>query len=172
MKEAIGGMYTFQALFIFIVLVCGILLFSFNYVKSFKVKNDLINVIEQYEGFSEDAASKANLVMRQYEYSFAVDDPYVNYCRNHFDDAYVLEYGGRSYVFCVSCNLVDAEGGTTSTAKYKGARYTVGTFVNVEIPLLRNLFEATGSFLTVTGSTDLIYSSGNNSELCNAAKVD
>jgi len=52
-KEAMGGVFTMQAILVFLVLATGLLAFSVSYTKSFRVKNEIRRIIEQYEGLTE-----------------------------------------------------------------------------------------------------------------------
>ena len=47
----------------------------------------------------------------------------------------------------------------TRALLYKGAYYTVATFVNVDLPLVNNLLPFAGNLFLVKGETALIYSS-------------
>ena len=168
MKEAIGGIYSIQALVVFIILVMSLLAYSVNYTKSFKVKNELIHLIEQFEGLTEDSTAKIDSVLEHYTYNVPNVQLYENMCAEMGYQSYTANLpNGTDAVFCVKCDLADIKGTQVSGLKYKGSYYSVVTFVNIEIPIISQLFPRTGSFLKITGQTDLIYSSGNNSEICN-----
>lgn len=162
MKEAMGGIFSIQTVLIFIVLVCGLLLFSVSYTRSFRVKNELRRVIEKYEGLTEDSEDEINRVMKKYNYSFNNYGRYEQICERAGYNAYVEDNG----VFCYKCNLISE----SESDKYKGAYYTIATFVNVDIPLINKIFEYAASYLRIEGETALIYSSGNNSEICSNAR--
>lgn len=172
MKDAIGGIFSIQAIMIFIVLAMGLLLFSVNYTKAFKVKNDIRRVIEEYEGLTESASVKINNIADRYTYTFSNPNGYVNVCEDIGYKAYQSTTSkNNEVVFCVKCDLVNSEGTQEGKKKYKGAVYTVATFVNIDIPLIRNLFPKAAGFLRIQGETALIYSSGTNTELCQYANA-
>lgn len=52
MRESIGGSWLLGFVVLFIVLFSSYLAISINYSKAFKVKNKIINIIEQSEGFT------------------------------------------------------------------------------------------------------------------------
>ena len=81
MKEAIGGIYSIQALVIFIILVMSLLAYSVNYTKAFKVKNELIHLIEQFEGLTEASVSKIDAVLEHYTYNVPNVKQYENQYR-------------------------------------------------------------------------------------------
>ena len=57
MKEAIGGSYIFQIVIVFIALFSTFIVYSVNYSKAFKVKNEVLDLIEQYQGFTKSNES-------------------------------------------------------------------------------------------------------------------
>ena len=52
MREAIGGTWLTGLVITFIVLFSGFLAYSINYTKAFRVKNEIINIIEKNEGYT------------------------------------------------------------------------------------------------------------------------
>lgn len=60
MRESIGGAWIITIVVLFIVLFSGYLAVSINYTKAFKVKNFIINTIEQNEGFSKYSGNDIN----------------------------------------------------------------------------------------------------------------
>lgn len=172
MKEAIGGIFTIQAIVIFLVLVSGLLAFSVNYTKAFKVKNDIRRVIEEFEGLTESASEKIDKIADKYTYNVTNPSTYVEICKRNGYKAYrSTTPNGNEIVFCVSCELANIEGNNQGNLKYKGSYYDVATFVTIDIPLINSFFPKAAGFLRVKGQTALIYSSGNNTELCRYAKV-
>ena len=51
MREAIGGSFLIRIVLIFVVFLIIFLAFLFSYARIYKIKNMLINRIEQYEGY-------------------------------------------------------------------------------------------------------------------------
>lgn len=52
MREAIGGTWITQLAIIFMLIFVAFLALSLNYTKAFKVKNELLTIIEKNEGFT------------------------------------------------------------------------------------------------------------------------
>ena len=163
MKEAFGGIFTMQALVVFLVLASGLLAFSVSYTKSFKVKNEIRRIVEQYEGLTEDAKLKIKDVAEKYNYNVSNPTFYVDACKDNGYHVGISETlsNGNSAVYCVKCELV-----STESLKHKGSYYTIATFVNIDIPIINKIFPKAAAFLQVKGETSLIYSSGNDTELC------
>lgn len=52
MRESIGGVFLIKIMVVFLVLYNSLLAIAVNYAIAFRVKNQIINLIEQYEGCS------------------------------------------------------------------------------------------------------------------------
>ena len=53
MRQAIGSTWILQLVIIFMLIFVAFLALSINYTKAFRVKNELVTMIEKYEGVSE-----------------------------------------------------------------------------------------------------------------------
>lgn len=53
MKEAIGGTLTFQIIMIFILIFVGIMAIGMNYATTFRAKNQMVHILEQYETYDK-----------------------------------------------------------------------------------------------------------------------
>ena len=60
MRESIGSTWVFMIVIVFILLFVSFLTLALTYSKSFKTKNELINIIEKYEGVSSDSVKVIN----------------------------------------------------------------------------------------------------------------
>lgn len=174
MKEAVGGIFTIQAVIIFLVLAIGLLLFSVNYTKAFKVKNDIRRVVEEYEGLTESASEKIDRVADKYSYHVSNYKSYIQICNSMpgYKAYHSTTSKGNEVVFCVKCDLADTIGTSNGKLQYKGSYYTIATFVDIDIPIINKIFPKAAGFLKVKGQTALIYSSGTNTELCQYAKTE
>jgi hypothetical protein len=50
MRESIGGLFLIKIMVVFIIVYNAILAIAVNYAMAFRVKNEIINLLEQYEG--------------------------------------------------------------------------------------------------------------------------
>ncbi len=60
MKEAIGTSMVFNLILIFTGVFIALLIGSLAYSKGFKVRNRIIDIIEQHEGYTEDSKIEIN----------------------------------------------------------------------------------------------------------------
>lgn len=155
MRDAIGGAMTLQIILIFMIIINCYLAFSVNYTKAFRVKNEIRNIIEKNEGLTCSAIEQVNELMLKVNYGVKNGD-------RECPDGYTpgsLDNG----LFCFKYQKVDVAGTSNSDSKYKGAYYTVLTFVDVDIPIFNKVFPKVALLnetFTSKGETALIYSSG------------
>ncbi len=60
MREAIGGTWLTQIVIIFMLIFVAFLALTLNYTKAFKMKNDIITIIEEREGITINKNGKLN----------------------------------------------------------------------------------------------------------------
>ena len=56
MRDAIGQVFALQVILIFVMLINGYMAYSVNYTRAFRVKNQIVNIIEEYEGTKNERA--------------------------------------------------------------------------------------------------------------------
>ena len=133
MREAIGGSFLFYIIIIFLGIYIAVLMFALAYVKAFKVKNQVISIIEVNEGYTQTAQDEINRYFDRNNQSLNVGP---RFCRNN--EAY-NENG-----FCIS-----------AYRRANRTTYTVRTAIILDIPIIR---EFVGMFgFSVSGETIAIY---------------
>lgn len=150
MRQSIGGAWIFGLVTVFILLFTAYLAVTINYSKVFKVKNDVVDIIEKEEGltFRESAADPGTI---QAIDRYLSSSSYNNYGNCNTDDGWYggLTDGKGKYQYCVKkINSFD------ENEKQK-AYYKVRLFFTLDLPVF-------GSFFTfgVTGETLNIYYPG------------
>ena len=166
MRDAISGAMTLQIIVIFMIIINCYLAFSVNYTKAFRVKNEIRSIVEKNEGMTCSAISQINDLMLKSNYK--MNTQFENWCSNNGYTVARLDAGS----FCYKYNKVDVTGTSNDLSTYKGAYYTIATFVNVDIPLVNNLLPFAGNLFLVKGETALIYSSGAVSGLPSGCSIN
>ena len=115
MKEAIGSSWMLGLAVTFIVLFTSYLAVSINYTRAFKVKNEIINIIESNQGFSQNTQNKIKTYLDTMGYANTVTN--ANDCTKYG------KYGAGGY--CVQKN----QNGS-------GYTYKVTTFIKIELPII------------------------------------
>ena len=168
MRDAVGGAMTIQIIIFFLVVINGYLAFTINYTKAFRVKNEIISIIERNEGFPEgqvgcssgsvaatSTACQIEEFLREVSYN-AEDYTDSGACTRNGEYLWDPMPGG----YCLLRQKVDQSGNSDPNATYMGSYYKVTTFVKIDIPIINNLFRSLSNLFAVTGETKLIYSSG------------
>ena len=168
MRESIGGALTLEIVIIFMVLVNSYLAYSVNYSKAFKVKNSIIDLIENNEGYpsgtavsctanntDDSFAGKLCAILNSYGYN-AKGYPAKDKGCSDVPHAPGLDDLG----ICIipHTNIIGQE---SVDNKYQGVYYTVYSYINIDLPIIRNIFEnMMPSVFRISGDTNIIYSSG------------
>lgn len=155
MKEAIGGTWILGIVIVFIVLFTSYLALSVNYSKAFKVKNKVIEIIEENEGLTSDAQTKITQYLN--DVGYFVYGP----CNREQDTDDLLENGYGDVVGC------EKKVAAANTQKYKYCvatrnagnddilqrkYYKVTVFFKFDLPLFDEVFT-----FPVTGETKAVY---------------
>lgn len=149
-----------QMILIFLIIVNCYLAFSVNYTKAFRVKNEIRSIIEKNEGLTCDAIDQINTLMGNVNYGVSYGD---RKCPDGYEEGNLT-----NGLFCYKISKVDVTGTSSSNALYKGAYYTILTFVDIDIPIFNKIFpnvSALNDVFATKGETALIYSSGTNTEV-------
>lgn len=126
MRDSVGGTFMIYALLIFLAVYVVFVAVAFNYARAFRVKNKVIDIIEQNEGISDYNDFSDISVLGQID-NYLRD---ISYIVNGIDDN---KCSGYEYIdkrgYCIDEYSTDIDG---DTVKY----YKVTTFVRLEIPFM------------------------------------
>lgn len=129
MREAIGGTFLIKLIMFFIVIYVAFLAIAVNYSIAFRVKNNIINLIEEYEGYE-----LAQRPIRNYISS-------VGYYRANTMSLSSGDCENKESGYCIR----------QLTSK-RGKYYKVTTYVSFDFPLLGRIMN-----FPVSGETRVIY---------------
>lgn len=124
MRDAFGGAFSIQLMLIFLILYVSFLCIALNYARAFRVKNEIINIIEQYEGYNDDVGVDISNYLRSSGYYISQGD--VNVCRG-------CDFHEPGY----STMEVNSHNSATNQKYYYVETYLVFTLpiVNVHFPI-------------------------------------
>ncbi|MEG1495169.1 MAG: hypothetical protein RSB99_02065 [Bacilli bacterium] len=168
MREAVGGAVTIQIIIIFLLIINSYLAFSVNYTKAFRVKNEIISIIEKNEGYTGDtgygncrSGDNACNQIANYLVGVAYNTKDYNCNQGERDDKFEKKQGG----YCLK-RVTEGTGNTNNPNNtYVGSHYVVKTFVKLSFPGLEKLLPIFSNVFAVKGETKTIYSSGTDTEL-------
>lgn len=135
MREAIGSTWLIGIVITFVAVFSAFLAYSISYTKAFRVKNELINIIEKNEGFytsshnldnisdddlKNDMSTEAQIFkyIKSIGYNYAVFDSGKKPCSSMYTGGYCLEK---------RCTT----GGESARTYYK-----VTTYISLSIPII------------------------------------
>lgn len=133
MKEAIGNSMVFNLIMIFVSVFIALLVGSIAYSKGFKVRNRIIDIVQQHEGYTAEAIEEIDENLANIGYRI-VDKECKQ--RNNADSIAESDYRYCLYEY------------TTSRGNY----YGVTVFIHFDIPLIGDFIE-----IPVYGETSLIF---------------
>lgn len=129
MRDAFGGTFMMYVFIIFLTVYCIFIAIAFNYARAFRVKNKVIDIIEQNEGITNynntsGAMGEIDTYLANANYRVGGITPNSAVCSDY-------EYVNSSRGYCIDRVEVtsDINGG-------KASYYRVQTFVKLEIPFL------------------------------------
>lgn len=149
MRDAIGGTFSLQIILFFLVVINAYLAFSVNYTKAFRIKNNIIAIIEQQEGYTTSSAlgdtdsAQTRIFNLMKSANYTIDRNSLR-CNEGYTQIYdTMQNAG----FCLQLHK-NADG---------SGYYSVITQVNIDIPIVNNILPLSGIF-SIKGETKSIYS--------------
>lgn len=143
MKEAIGTSMVFNLMMIFIGVMIALLIGSVSYSKGFKVRNRIMDRIEENNGFNEPAENAIYEDLKALGYRITQG----NNCEDKTGinvELLTQDNFSNEYNYCVYEY-------TTNKGKY----YGVTVFITVDIPLIGNYIN-----IPLYGETEIIFEKG------------
>ena len=131
MREAIGGAFLIKLVMFFVVVYVCFLSIGINYAITFRVKNQIINLIEAYEGYE-----LAKPHIEEYVAS-------VGYYNANVGSVTLVEEGNK---VCHSGYCIEEK------PSERGVYYRVTTYVSFDFPIIGQITN-----FPVSGETRIIY---------------
>lgn len=164
MRESIGGTWLLGFVLVFIVIFSAYLAVSINYTKAFKVKNRIINIIEENEGYTMYQSGSANFEAMSLEQLDAIPttDAKIYY---YLKD---IGYSRDNVTEATADKCFDGDADSFRTGGYcvqkicsgQGAYYKVMTFIKFQLPLIN--FKL---MIPISGETKTIFHTQDNQDI-------
>lgn len=142
MREAIGGTWLMQLVIIFMLIFVAFLALSLNYTKAFKMKNEVLTIIEKYEGLTngdEGSVAIINNYLKSNGYHTTKACPVGSYGVRSLDNSVATLVGKNDknkYYYCVT----KFKKNEISDKDKKKAYYKVNLFLKFNLPVLGDIF--------------------------------
>lgn len=133
MRDAFGGAFSIKLMLIFLILYVSFICVALNYARAFRVKNRIINIVEQYEGYCGNTREKIADEINSYLAStgYSVSESAVENVKGD-----CLNDMGRGY--CIYSNISNFSDECTARNIYTVETYMIFTIpiINVHFPIV------------------------------------
>ena len=140
MRDSFGGAFMLNMALVFIVVYIAFLAVAINYAKAFRVKNNVINILEQYQyagGSNEQAIREVEEYLPRASYNMSNNDKVEQHCEDQ-SNSFLTDHG-----VCII-----NESGRSSPMYFK-----VITYISIDFPFF-NIHIT----VPISGETKSIYS--------------
>jgi hypothetical protein len=150
MREAVGGLGLTQIVIFFLVLFSGYLCVSINTNKAYKVKDEIITILQKNNGFDETSLEQIQ------DYMTSVGYRSTGTCGVEDGDGYSSTGNvtlNNKALFCVRTMDVKYETTNGTSPQFpETAYYRVKVFFSLDVPVLGNAFG-----FSLTGTTKKLF---------------
>lgn len=154
MRQAIGTTWIMQLVIIFMLIFVAFLALTINYTKAFKIKNELVSIIERNEGIKETANGSIGLMNNYLVYNnytvqgscvegeYGVKDLNIN--------SISVAVPGEKYSYCLK------KISTSTTTTPNRAKYQLRIFFRFSLPIIGDLitFPVEGTTINITNAIE------------------
>ena len=140
MREAFGGAFTIKLMLIFLAIYIAFIAVALNYAKAFRVKNKIIDIIEQNEGIDSYIDTKEGSVIGDINSYLNTVSYYVNLANIKNNNTENINCYDRGY--CIEETTAPVTDGIKS--KY----FKVTTYININFAFFKLNFN-----IPITGET-------------------
>ncbi|MCI8575790.1 MAG: hypothetical protein HFI09_04905 [Bacilli bacterium] len=146
MRESIGSTWILQLVIVFMLIFVAFLALSINYTKAYKIKNELLSIIEKYEGLNSGENGSISIINNYLRYNsygtMGTCDSETFGAASLDSNSLVPTSDKNKYYYCVK------KVNTSNTTFPDRASYEIETFFKFNLPLLGEIFT-----FRVTGET-------------------
>ena len=134
MRESIGTTFLYNIIFVFILLVFGLLTASLSYYKGYKVNNRILKAIKDNSGYNSNSYREIERILKGIGYTVEGGSAQ-NQCARNRGNMSLVTLSGRSsnYLYCVYYNPDDTNSNENDKKYYS---YGVVTYIYVDLPII------------------------------------
>lgn len=139
MRESIGSTFLYNIIFLFIIIIIGLLTSTINYYKAYKVNKAILGYISKYSGYNYFSERDTKNYLKSIGYTANTES---EVCRGEKKGASLLSHYDNSYHYCVYYyyNENGSEGDKKNTGtgenNYVYNAYGVTTYIYVDLPIV------------------------------------
>jgi hypothetical protein len=149
-RESIGGTWITGLVITFMLIFVAFLSLSLNYTKAFQMKNEMLTILEKYEGINANSIEIINNYLSKNGYSTTGTCDKGNYGVSNLDSnaGSIVSDESAQYYYCISSNTSTV---TTNGKNFTTANYTVKIYFNFNLPVIGDIFK-----FKISGTTNNI----------------
>lgn len=134
MKESIGSTFLYNIIFIFIIIVFGLLSATISYYKGFKVNTHILTSINKFSGYNHLSRNEIENYLSSIGYTINSDNDQCSGDNSKGTLITASEAGGPSnYLYCVYLNDSDVSTSEEPNSYYS---YGVKSYIYVDLPII------------------------------------
>ena len=140
MREAVGTTWIFQLVIIFTLIFVSFLALSINYSRAFRIKNEILSIMEKYEGVGDQEGQSISIInnyLRNNAYGVkgaCREGEFGSLSLNDHSLEYVNDFNSNNrYFYCVKAIP------TYTLAKQEQYRFNVRIFFKFNLPIIGEL---------------------------------
>lgn len=160
MREVTGTTWTFQLVVLFILIFACFLTLVLNYSKAYDVKNNMLTIIEKYEGITDDSIEILNNYLNERSYRTRGTCPIGWYGALDLEGTIEEVQSKSNYFYCFTEEraYIENEDESDDRVVKTDIYYKVRLFYKFNLPVLGELttFEVNGRTNSFIGSDDRI----------------
>ena len=142
MRETVGNTFIIKLIIVFTLLFSAFLALAISYNKVFKMKNEVLSIIEKYEGINDTSLNIINnyFYANGYTITSSCPDGYMGV--NNFEEEAVEAVSGEKYYFCYKENKDRLKDGLNNdkNVNIKKKVYDVIVFYKFYLPIVGDIF--------------------------------
>ena len=171
MREGIGSVFLYNMIFLFVIIVFGLLSATISYYKAFKVNERLLYSIDKFEGYNKWARNEMEQYLNSIGYTYEPSGP--SACPTEKDGGELVTSPDATYLYCLYYFNDDRSTRTAEKNKVSNDKnpqpiyynYAITTYIYVQLPIAGNFK------IPVYTKGERIYNFGDNNYQLNRNKI-
>lgn len=156
MRQAIGTTWIMQLVIVFMLIFVAFLALTINYTKAFKIKNEVVNMVEKYEGIGSGDTTGAlhiidnYLTYNGYSITGSCEEGLDYGIISLSDHSYEPAKKDKKYYYCV--RKINRE----KSSMPNRAKYQIRLFLRFNLPVIGEIFtfSVEGTTIDINNSID------------------
>ncbi|MBR2841031.1 MAG: hypothetical protein IKF01_04080 [Bacilli bacterium] len=138
MRQSIGSTFLYNMIFVFILIVFGLLTATLSYYKGYKVNTRILKAIKDNSGYNDKSRKEIERVLKGIGYTIESSGVQSTGCPEKRGNLEAKKDLSSSYLYCVYYNPHDVSKKDKENGKNYYS-YSVVTYIYIDLPIIGNL---------------------------------